>query len=124
MNVKVDVAIQMKGEYIEAEYRGKDSYDITQSIMQQLFNASEEYQCSKILMVAYAEDIVPTEEHFSLPKMLTDIGFNSNHQLAWVDLNPETRVSTHVSEAILNHKGFNAMLFYNKKDAIKWLVQD
>ena len=116
-----NINIQSNDDYVLAKYKGPDSPEISRAIMQRIIDACEEYQCFRILVLAYLNNSLSTTENYDLSTMFKEVGFSSKHRMAWVDINPDTRKSTGIAETFLYSQYFKVGLFHDEMDAKYWL---
>ena len=114
--------IIFKGEYLEVQLNGQDSYAVSLDLMHRIVEACKEHSCLKTLAISQMLPVSAVEA-FNIHDVFRQIDITPEHKLAWVDLNPKTRESTKITEsAIISRDLMNARLFDKESKALQWLM--
>ncbi|HSC66563.1 MAG TPA: hypothetical protein VLC79_02650 [Cellvibrio sp.] len=121
MDVTIDITPHE--HYLHVKVSGMANYENAVHFWKSIVEASEKYQCYRILGEQNLLNSVTTLEAFDHPALFKQLGITTKFQFAWVDNNPRTRDTTEFVYNVLANRAISTgRMFYDVETAKQWLL--
>ncbi len=115
------IIIKYKKKYIHVKQYGKDNYEISLKMWQNIAEACKKYNCYYILGESWTEPISIIDGYNHI-KIFELTGITRKHRIAWIYHSNENKKMLEFIETVLDNRGIiNGRIFSNFEEAKKWL---
>lgn len=120
----VEYSITHVDSIIEVRVSGIADRDSVTKMWTNIGAACQEQQCYKILGFSDLERSLALADALEHDDIFREAGIDGRHQIAWMQLNPATRVMTELSATVARTaKVTNIDMFTDEAEARQWLEQ-
>lgn len=119
----VEYSIDRVNSIIEVRVTGDADRESVTAMWASIAEACKEYACNRILGFSNLERSLTLADALEHDSIFREAGIDKRHHIAWMQLNPATRVMTELSATVArNKRATNIEMFTDEAEARQWLA--
>ena len=121
----VKYSIALVNSIVEVRVSGVADRESVTEMWTSIASACEKHQCNRILGFSNLERSLDLSDALEHDQIFVHAGIDQRHQIAWMQLNPATRVMTDLSATVARNKKItNIESFADEAEARRWLDEN